>query len=186
LEQGISDWIYGLNVIIDKMINDNIDNIYLVGSSMGGWISMLAYIDRLKSLNNTQKIKGLLLLAPAFNFTEELIWNKLSRAKQNKMMKEGYIEYGEKKYSYNISFNLIKDGRKYLTDWQNIKNNININIIHGTRDNIIPYQNSIDICNNISSNKVILSLIKGGDHSLSKNYDLDFIAKSCDNLIKTS
>ena len=116
-EQNISSWLKGLNCIINSLTTGAV---LLIGSSMGAWITML------QTINHPTNIIGMIGIASAPDFTEELIWNKLTKTEQNNLMKNGLVEVrGEDsscKHSYPISSQLIIDGRKHLLlNKENIK-----------------------------------------------------------------
>ena len=97
-----------------------IDNeVILIGSSMGGWISTLV------SLKRRKKVKGLILIAPALDMTENLMWKKFSLKEKKLIKSQGYIERYVEDYdsSYRITKKLIDDGKKHLI----LKDKINLN-----------------------------------------------------------
>ena len=172
----ISDWLDdSLNVINALTTGPQI----LVGSSMGGWISLLLALKRKK------RVSGLVLIAPAVDMTEILMWNNFSDNEKNMISKKGYLEIFSDEYPpYKITKNLIDDGRKYLLMNQQISLDCPVNIIHGIKDEAVPWDLSIELSKKISSNSITQSFIKDGDHGLSRPTDLEYIFFSIEQIIK--
>ncbi|ABV73683.1 Predicted hydrolase or acyltransferase [Rickettsia canadensis str. McKiel] len=176
-DQTISDWLEGISLILDKLVDTEA---ILVGSSMGGWLALLA------ALRFPNKIKGLVCLAPALDFTED-IWQNISRDAQNKMQKEGMLEVSSKncEHKYPISYKLIEDAKKYLLLTKNkIDINIPIHLIHGMLDDDVPYNISTQLLEKIVSKQIVLKLIKDGHHNLSREEDLKVITNSLEEIIR--
>ena len=179
--QTISDWQEGLSLIIDKLAKQPV---LLVGSSMGAWITLLASIKR------PNDIIGMVGISSAPDFSEELIWDKLTDNQKQKMNTGGVCDIGEtypncEHALYPISFDLIKDGRKNLLlnkDKINIK--CPVHLIHGEQDIDVPSNISMRLFSKISHNNVSIKLIKDGDHRLSREKDLKMICNSIDEVIK--
>ncbi len=178
--QTISDWQEGLNFIIDKLAKHPV---LLVGSSMGAWITLLASIKR------PNDIIGMVGISSAPDFSEELIWDKLTEDQKQKMNTEGICDVGGTDpncgHVYPISFDLIKDGRKNLLlnkDKINIK--CPVHLIHGQQDIDVPSSISMRVFSKISHDNISIKLIKDGNHSLSREKDLRIICNSIDEIIK--
>ncbi len=139
----------------------------LVGSSMGAWIALLAA--RLRP----ERLAGMLLIAPAPDFTERLIWRQMPDHIQKQIMESGeWLRpslYDERPYP--ITRALIEDGRKHLLLDGPIEMDIPIHILQGMRDPDVPWQHAIELTGRLSGNPVI-TLIKRGDHRLSTPDDL--------------
>jgi len=148
----------------------------LIGSSMGGWIMLQLAILR------PLRISSLIGIAAAPDFTERLIWEKLSAAEQNHFQKVGSLELPSK-YSNTseiITFKLIKDARKYLVLNQPIAINKPIRLLHGMQDLDVPWQHSIDIQRLSNSDNISVILIKDADHRLSREPDITRILNELD------
>ena len=172
----ISDWVEDTYEIITEKTNGPI---ILIGSSMGGWISLLLALKRKK------RVSGLVLIAPAVDMTEILMWNNFSDNEKNMISKKGYVEIFSDEYPpYKITKNLIDDGRKYLLMNQQISLDCPVNIIHGIKDEAVPWDLSIELSKKISSNSITQSFIKDGDHGLSRPTDLEYIFFSIEQIIK--
>lgn len=179
-DQTISSWQEGLDLVIDKLAKQPV---LLVGSSMGAWITLLASIKR------PNDIIGMVGISSAPDFSEELIWNKLTDSQRQKMETHGICDVGGSdpncKHIYPISFNLIKDGRKYLLlDKEKIDIKCPVHLLHGQKDIDVPYSISERIFTKIAHDNVSLKLIKDGNHSLSREKDLNMICNSIDEMIR--
>lgn len=178
-DQTITNWLEGLNLVIDKLAKQPV---LLVGSSMGAWITLLTSIKR------PYDIIGMIGISSAPDFSEELIWNKLTDSQKHKMTTHGICDVAGSdpncKHIYPISFNLIKDGRKYLLlDKDEIDIKCPVHLLHGQQDIDVPSSISERIFLKIAHNNASLKLIKDGNHSLSREKDLNMICNSIDEII---
>lgn len=151
----------------------------LIGSSMGGWIALLCALAR------PEKVKGLILIAPAPDFTEKLMWPDFSDAEKALIQSLGYIEqpsdYGDEPYV--ITKALIEDGRDHLLLDKPIALDIPVRILHGMKDVDVPYQLSFDLIEALTSTDVVLTLVKSGDHRLSDEDDIARLNMTVDMLL---
>ena len=140
----------------------------LIGSSMGGWIALLAALQR------PDRTHGLIGIAPAPDFTEHLMWARYDETIRNQIMEQGFhlepSEYGDEPYT--ITRALIEDGRKHLLLGAPIALDVPLRLIHGQRDADVPWRLSLDIAERVASEDVEVTLIKRGDHRLSDPADL--------------
>jgi len=174
-EGTITRWLNDTLRIID---NATKGKLILVGSSMGGWISFLA------TLKRRERVDGIVCIAPALDFTEDLIWKKIPTSKKKSLLKKGcYYENFKSNESYPITMKLIKDGRKHLLLRKKINIKCPIRIIHGIKDAIVPWQINYKIEKKVSTKNLTITLIKNGDHSLSKNSDIKAITYTVGSLI---
>ncbi|HJD55959.1 MAG TPA: alpha/beta hydrolase [Rickettsia endosymbiont of Pyrocoelia pectoralis] len=175
-DQTISDWLEGVELVLDKLIEDQA---IIVGSSMGGWLALLT------ALKFPNKVKGLICLAPAPDFTEE-IWQNISAEDQIKMQKEGVLEIGGKRcsYTYPIGYKLIEDAKKHLLLTKNeINIDVPVHLIHGMLDEDVPYNTSLKLLEKITSKQIIMKLIKDGHHNLNREEDLKVMTNSLEEVI---
>ena len=175
-DQTMSDWLEGVSLVLDKLVNNQT---ILVGSSMGGWLALLA------TLKFPSKIKGLICLAPALDFTED-IWRNISLKDRIKMQKEGVLEINRQncKYKYLISYKLIEDAKNHLLLTKDkININIPIHLIHGMLDEDVHYSVSLKLLEKITSSQIVTKLIKDGYHNLSREEDLKIIMNSLEEII---
>ena len=167
----ISAWREDALAIIDKLTEGDL---ILVGSSMGGWMALLSALAR------PQRVKGLVLIAPAPDFTEKLMWPEFSETAQTEIMETGVhmrpSDYGE---PYPITRDLIEDGRK----WQVLDDDIAfegpVRILQGMVDEDVPWQHAQKLVTTITSTDLVFSLIKDGDHRLSRDQDIARLKATC-------
>ena len=139
----------------------------LVGSSMGGWVSLLCAMAR------PDRVKGLLLIAPAPDFTQKLMWEGFDEDVRAQIIETGlYLEPSEYGEPYEITRQFIEDGREnqILDEW--IKIYCPVRILQGQDDAPVPWRHSHKLIDKIVSDDVTYTLVKGGDHSLSRPQDL--------------
>ena len=173
----IGAWLKNTLTIIDK-VADNKSQI-LIGSSMGGWIMLLA------ALKRPERIAALLGLASAPDFTEELIWNKMTDSQKEEMATKGQVDFSNEfcTDAYPISSKLILEARNHLLLNKQIPLNIPIRLVHGMDDKDVPYNTSIRTAQQVTSNNAQVHLLKGAGHRLSQAHELDFIYKELDALL---
>jgi esterase/lipase len=155
----ISSWSKEIEITIKKIVKKN--NFILVGSSMGAWLSL----NQFKMFKN--QIKGFLGIGSAPEFLENLMWKKFSKKIKKETIKNGIYNLKHGKYEYPITYQLIKDGRKNKILNKKINLNINVTMIHGQRDEVVPIIYSKKVLNIFKKAKKKLMIIKNGDHSLS-------------------
>jgi pimeloyl-ACP methyl ester carboxylesterase len=150
----------------------------LVGSSMGAWIALLAAQAR------PDKVASLLLLAPAADFTEALIWARMTPDIRSEVMERGAWQrpsaYGDGPYP--ITRALIEDGRRHLLLGEPIELGCPVHIIQGMKDPDVPWQDTLKLLETLSGNPT-LTLIKNGDHRLSTPEDLARIEAALDAIL---
>jgi pimeloyl-ACP methyl ester carboxylesterase len=139
----------------------------LVGSSMGGWVSLLL------APQLGPRLCGLLLIAPAPDFTERLIKPAMSALEVEQIQTLGVVyqpsEYGE---PMPISLKLLEDGAQHLLLDGEIAVTCPVRILHGMRDDAVPWQMSLRLAACLAAEDVRLSFVKDGDHRLSREQDL--------------
>ncbi len=148
----------------------------LVGSSMGGWLALrLAHdLNRHGPSDHARRIMGLVLLAPALDMTERLIRRRLDKAARRQLKRDGVLRY-QGAYDdapYHITHKLLKRGRKYCFNTRPINITCPVHILHGQQDPDIPWQDSLELLEQLESPQARLTLIKDGDHRLSRPADL--------------
>ena len=175
-DQTISTWLDGAESVIKNLCPNGV---ILVGSSMGGWVSLLA------AMRNPELVKGLVGIAPAPDFTEDM-WNSLSDNDQKLMVSNGSITFTAGPYSYNISNNLIKNGKTHLLLQQDrLPISCKVRLIHGMEDKEVSYHKSLKLISKISSDDALCTLVKTGTHSLSRPEDLNLIAQNLISVIES-
>ncbi len=150
----------------------------LVGSSMGAWIALLAARMR------PERLQALLLIAPAPDFTEDLMWAEMNWEVRAQIMERGEWQrpsaYGEDAYA--ITRALIEDGRQNLVLREPISLDCPVRILQGMKDPDVPWQHAMRLVDAIPGD-VAITLIKHGDHRLSTPADLQRITQALDALL---
>ncbi|MBE7199274.1 MAG: alpha/beta hydrolase [Parafilimonas terrae] len=143
----------------------------LVGSSMGGWIACLAA--RAHAAQGGT-LAGLVLIAPALDFTEELIWKRLSEAAREMLVRDRVLrrpsDYAPEPDP--ITLNLIEDGRRNCLLDGALDPGCPIHILQGMRDTDVPYTHALRILSQLPAAGTVLTLIADGDHRLSRMQDI--------------
>lgn len=165
----IGGWVADAAQVLDRLTQGPL---VLVGSSMGGWVMLLTALAR------PGRIHGLIGLAAAPDFTEELVWNAYTPAEQDKLMREGKIvepsPYGDRPYIFTRA--LIEDGRRHLLLNGPIAIEAPVRLIQGMADRDVPYKTALRLAERLASKDVTVTLIKDADHRLSRDEDLARIA----------
>jgi pimeloyl-ACP methyl ester carboxylesterase len=156
----------------------------VVGSSMGGWIALLlARAIARRPLSNA-KLAGLVLIAPAPDFTEELMWAEFSPEVRREIEEKGSwlrpSAYGEEPYP--ITRELIEDGRRHLLLDKPIEVGCPVRILQGVRDPDVPYAHAMKLASCLAQDDVVLTLINDGDHRLSRPEDIERLTRTIDEL----
>ena len=150
----------------------------LVGSSMGGWVMLLAALAR------PERIAALVGIAGAPDFTQELLWPRLTPAQRAEIEERGQIvlasDYDPAGYLYRRE--LIEEGRRHLLLGGPIPLEMPVRLLHGMRDESVPWQLSLRLADRLASRDVRVTLIKDGDHRLSTAPDLALLAQTLDAL----
>ncbi|MDR3325909.1 MAG: alpha/beta hydrolase [Rhodospirillaceae bacterium] len=173
----ISSW---TNDVIDVLDSLTSGPQILIGSSMGGWLMLLATLAR------CNRIAGLFGLAAAPDFTEELIFNSFNEKQKETLLRKNYIMIKNCSEALLVSNKLIKDGRKHLILQKQINITCPIRLIHGQKDNDVPWNTALRLQERLVSDDVEVILIKSSDHHLNKPDDIVLIKEVLDSLIKKS
>ena len=145
----------------------------VIGSSMGGWIALLL-ARHLARLGRSNELAGLVLIAPAFDMTETLMWRELPQAAKDEIERNGatYVPsaYGD---PYPITKHLIEEGRAHLLEGHPFDPGCPVRILQGMRDPDVPWRHALALVDLLDGADVELTLIKNGDHRLSGPADLE-------------
>lgn len=140
----------------------------VVGSSLGGWIMVLVARER------PQRVAGLVGVAPAADFTQELMWPAFSERDKRTLARDGVLyqpsQYGEEPYA--ITMGLIEEGREHLVLGGPLPISCPVRILQGLEDPDVPWRHALKLVDALSSDDVTLTLVKGGDHRLSGAADI--------------
>jgi len=146
----------------------------VIGSSMGGWLALLL-ARALRSRKGLSPIAGMVLIAPAVDFTEELMWKQFPDAIKREIEDKGAwmrpSQYSEGPYP--ITCKLIEDGRQHLLLGGLIETGCPVHILQGVQDPDVPWRHAADLVSRFARDDVVLTLIKDGDHRLSRPEDLE-------------
>lgn len=151
----------------------------LVGSSMGGWIALLAARAR------PARVAALVLIAPAPDFTERLMWPELTDDARGAIMETGHWDrpsaYGDGPTP--ITRALIEDGRRHLLMDAPIPFDGPVRILHGQQDPDVPWRLSLELAERFTSEDVRLTFVKNGDHRLSTPADIALLRETIGALV---
>ena len=152
----------------------------LVGSSMGGWIMLLAALAR------PERVNALVGIAAAPDFTEDLLWPRVTEAQKRKLRETGAVtlpsEYDPIGYTYRIE--LFEEGKRHLVMRGPVALDCRVRLLHGMRDESVPWQTSLTLAERLDSGDVAVTLVKGGDHRLSTDADLARLGRVLDELLE--
>lgn len=156
----------------------------LVGSSMGGWIALLVA----RALAGTPIAPaGMVLIAPAADFTERLMWARFPEAIRETILREGvYHEpspYGD---PTPITRALVEDGRRHLLMDAPIVTGCPVHILQGMQDPDVPWRHAVETMEAMASDSVTMTLIKDGDHRLSRDEDLDRLEQTVARMVEAA
>ena len=159
----------------------------LVGSSMGGWI-VLRLAQELQKRGENQKLAGILLIAPAPDFTHQLMEPGFSSDQIKELNENGFISepsiYSDEPNI--ITRTLIEDGRDNLVLEGIINTGCPVAILQGMNDPDVPYEHAMRLINHLPSEDVTITLVNDGDHRLSRERDLELFKRTLDMLVDKS
>ena len=171
----ISKWSKEIQITIKKIVKKN--NFILVGSSMGSWLSL----NQFKYFK--KQIKGFLGIGSAPEFLERLMWKKFTKKMKKETIKKKIYNLKHGDYEYPISYQLIKDGRKNKVLNKKINSKIQVTMIHGRKDEVVPVVYSRKVLSLFSNAKKKLIIFNNGDHSLSSKKNLKKIITELDKIV---
>ena len=152
----------------------------VVGSSMGGWLALLMA----EALRGSGRVAGLVLIAPAADMTHDLMWEAFDDAARAELEANGIFmvpnEYSDEPYP--ITAALIEDGRAHLFGDRLIETGCPVHILHGAADTDVSWQHGVKLVSHLASDDVVFTLIKDGDHRLSRPEDLERLRAAIDGL----
>lgn len=171
----ISQWLDDALAILDRLTEGPV---VLVGSSMGGWLSLLAARSR------PERVTALILIAPAADMTERLMWSSFSPDVRDTIIETGRWErpsaYDPEPYV--ITRGLIEDGRRHLIMDGPIPLGGPVHILHGAHDQDVPAAHVFELAKLIRSPDLKVDIIEDGDHRLSRPQDLERLLEAADRM----
>jgi pimeloyl-ACP methyl ester carboxylesterase len=145
----------------------------VIGSSMGGWMALLLARELARRPARRASLAGLVLIAPASDFTEELMWKNFSPEARHEIETNGVwlrpSAYGE---PYPITRALIEEGRNHLLLGGSIDVGCPVRILQGAQDPDVPWQHAFALAHRLPVDDVVLTMIQDGDHRLSRPQDI--------------
>jgi pimeloyl-ACP methyl ester carboxylesterase len=166
----IGRWTDDALAVIDRLTEGPL---VLVGSSMGGWIALLAALAR------PDRVAALIGIAAAPDFTEALMWRAMTAERRTSLMRDGVMhrpsQYGE---PYPITRALIEDGRTRLLLNAPIALDCPVRLLHGQDDPDVPWELALRIAERVTGSDVQVILVKDGDHRLSRPQDLALLCRT--------
>ena len=166
----ISRWLEDALSVIERFVRERP---ILVGASMGGWSSLLA-ARRLMETRPEIAPAGMVLIAPAVDMTERLMWDRFPEALRRSVRETG-VYHRPSAYSddpYPITWKLIEDGRQHLLVDRPIQTGCPVHILQGMQDPDVPWDHAMRLVEHLPGDSVSLTLIKDGDHRLSRPEDI--------------
>ena len=170
----ISDWLADAAAVIERYADERP---ILVGSSMGGWIACLVARERAR---RSLSLGGMVLIAPALDFTEALMWASFPPEVRQTLERDG-VWYRPTDYAPEpdpIRMVLIEDGRHHLLLGEALEPGCPVHILQGMADPDVPYGHALRILERLPGPGSMLTLIKDGDHRLSRPQDIALLVRS--------
>ncbi|WP_074831378.1 MULTISPECIES: alpha/beta hydrolase [Bradyrhizobium] len=147
----------------------------VIGSSMGGWMALLLARAIASRAAARASLAGLVLIAPAPDFTEQLMWNGFSPDIREEITTKGVwmrpSEYGDGT-PYPITRALIEEGRNHLLLGSAIDVGCPVRILQGAQDPDVPWQHAFALAHRLPAEDVVMTMIQDGDHRLSRPQDI--------------
>ena len=151
----ISTWLQNAIDVIDNLTTGKQ---VIIGASLGGWLMLLL------AMQIPDRIAGLLGIGSAPDFTEKLFWKHASEDVKNTLMETGVYYPENEEYPYTL--NLIEDGRKHIVLDGPIDIDVPVRLLHGMKDDRVPYEFSIDVAKKLTSQDVHINIIKDSEHRM--------------------
>ena len=163
----IGDWLADAIAVVDRLTTGKL---ILVGSSMGGWIMLLLALAR------PDRVAGLVGIAAAPDFTQDLVWDMLTPVQKQELQSNGVLyepsEYGD---PLPYTLKLVKEGRKHLLLRSLIPIMCPVRLIKGRKDKDVPWQTAEKLAEQLQSKDVRITYIEDGEHRLSRDTDLEIL-----------
>ncbi len=167
----IGAWSADALAVLDRLTEGPV---ILVGSSMGGWAMLNVALAR------PDRVAALVGIAAAPDFTEDLLWDRWDAERRATLLFDGVVRepnpYDPAGYAYTRA--LIEDGRRHLRLRAPIPLACPVRLLHGQRDDAVPWQTSLRLAECLAAGDVQVTLIKDGDHRLSREADLSLLGRT--------
>jgi pimeloyl-ACP methyl ester carboxylesterase len=166
----IGIWLADALAVIDRL---TAGPLVLAGSSMGGWIALLAALAR------PGRVAGLVGIAAAPDFTETLMWDAMAPPERAALLRDGFLDipsrYGP---PTRVTRALIDEGRRHLLLGAPIPLTCPVRLLHGQRDPDVPWETALRLADRLGGGDVRVTLLKDGDHRLSRPADLALLCRT--------
>lgn len=175
IDQSIDSWFNSAKDFISTL---SPNGVILIGSSMGGWVSLLL------AMHLPTIVKGVIGISPAADFTEDM-YRAIDENGRSIIDNNGIITMNVGPYTYNISHILIKESQAHLMlHLDKIPITCPVHILHGMNDTEVSYKKSLALIEKISSGNALCTLVKTGNHSLSRPEDLELLADTVEKMMR--
>jgi pimeloyl-ACP methyl ester carboxylesterase len=161
---------------IDKLTEGKL---VLVGSSIGGWLMLLAALAR------PERVKGLVGIAAAPDATEDLMWQRMNFELREDVITKGSVRVPSK-YSetgYLITRKLVEEAREHLVMRAPLDIDRPVRLLHGMEDPDVPFETSLTLADRLTGGDVQVTLVKDGDHRLSRTQDIELLLRTVTSLL---
>lgn len=167
----ISDWLEEAAAIFQRL---DAGRRVLIGSSMGAWLALLL------AQRHPASVSALVLIAPAWNMTEDLMWARFTPEIRQTIMESGVyrLPSNYEAGGYQITRRLIEDGRQHMIGPTPFDPGCPVRIIHGMRDADVSYERSLKLVELLASDNVRLTLVKDSEHRLAREQDLRLLLQT--------
>lgn len=149
--------------------------VIVVGSSTGGWVSLLL------ALSRPERVAGVVTIACAADFTERLYWESLSADEQDDWQQRGFREEGKDEGAvWRLGYELITDGRTHMVLGQGQLKGIRcpVRLLHGMVDDVVPWNFSTEVAAELGGDDVLVQLVKDADHRMNRPYDINLMKQA--------
>ena len=171
----IGRWTDDALCLVDRLTNGPL---VLVGSSMGGWVALNVALAR------PERVQGLVGVAAAPDFTEDLMWAAMMPAERAQLQRDGVLpvpsQYGD---PYPVTLALIEDGRRRLLLRGPVPLRCPVRLLQGMRDADVPWETAMRLADKLEAEDVQVILVKDGDHRLSRASDLALLRRTLAGLL---
>ncbi len=157
----------------------------LVGSSMGGWLALLLG-KRLRERGETDRLAGMVLIAPAVDMTKDLMWDLFDEAARHALAETGFCALPSA-YSgepYIVTRALIDDGKRHLFGDRPIETGCPVHVIQGMQDEDVPWAHATALMERLAFDDAVLTLVRDGDHRLSRPEDIERLTRAVAEMIE--
>lgn len=177
LDGSIGRWTDDAVAVLDELTDGPL---VLVGSSFGGWIALLA------ALRRRDRIAGLMGIAAAPDFTEDLMWATFTAEQKRDLIEQGHVSLPncyEPERPWIVPRLLIEEARNHLLLRDAINLYCPVRLVQGQRDEDVPWRTALDLADSLASENVETLLIKDGDHRLSRPQDIALLERTLETLL---